>query len=332
MPIPSIHPEQDHHSLLLQPSACISKLEGLALWFSKRQDKELPESIQAATVLFAADHGVAHPSNTLELVRQSAAADSVVAELCRQAGSSLHIVDVGVAGCLADLDNVEHAKVRTSGTADITKEPAMRQEDYWEIVGIGEEMANRTIAAGANLLIAGSISAGGHIARAAMLAELLGLSAEEVLTTNPGTAADQYASDLIAVEQALVRAAGTPSHDVLRELGGLEIAAMAGFYRAAAQKGVPVLLDGLSSATAALAAIAWDVRISGWMLASHTSNDPGHRDLLEELGLEPLIELKCSIDGGSIANVLLPVLQSSITLQRGLASIEAHTTPTRCGQ
>jgi len=325
MDIPSIHPEQDHHSLLLQPTACISKLEGLALWFSKRQDKELPDPIQAATVLFAADHGVAHTSNTLELVRQAADPDSVVAELCRQAGSSLHIVDVGVAGCLADIDNVEHAKVRKSGTADITKESAMRQEDYWEIVGIGEEMANRTIAAGANLLIAGSLSTGNHIARAAVLSELLGLSAEEVLTTSPGASTDQYASDLMAVEQATARASGTPSHDLLRELGGLEIAAMAGFYRAAAQKGVPVLLDGLSSATAALAAIAWDVRIAGWMLASHTSNDAGHRDVMEELGLEPLVKLKCSMDGGSVATLVLPVLQSAITLQRGLANIETAT-------
>jgi len=326
--IPYIHPEQDHHSTLIQASSCISQLENLAIWFSKRQNREIPESIQAAVVLFAADHGVAVSNgcngaiSTLELVRQAASTESVIANLCKQAQCDLHIVDVGVAGSLADNDMVEHAKVRSSGTPDITAESAMTQMDYWEIVGIGEEMANRAIDQGANLLISSSISSGDRIAIAALISELLGLAPEEALSTTSVINPDTYGHELMAVEQALERAQGTPSHDILRELGGLEMAAMAGFYRAAAQKGVPVLLDGLASATAALAAIAWDVCIAGWLLASHVSNDAGHRDLLEDLGLEPLVELKSSMGGGKVATLMLPVLQSAITLQQGLARIE----------
>ncbi|MDQ6999650.1 MAG: nicotinate-nucleotide--dimethylbenzimidazole phosphoribosyltransferase [Mariprofundus sp.] len=331
MEIPSIHPEQDHHSILLQPSSCVSKLENLALWFAKRQNKKVPDSINAATVLFAADHSVTNGMDyhkavsTRERICNAAASDSVISELCRQAGSRLHIVDVGVRGCLADIDAVEHAKVRSSGTADITVESAMSQAEYWEIVGIGEEMANRTIAAGANLLIAGSIGAGDHISIAAIISELVGLSPEAALTSDPDTSPETRAREIMAIEKARARAIGTPSHDVLRELGGLEMAAMAGFYRGAALKGVPVLLDGLASATAALAAIAWDVRIAGWMLASHASDDAGHRDVLEEMGLDPLIELKHSLDEGKVATLMVPVLQAAISLQRGLARIEAQT-------
>jgi len=328
--IPSIHPEQDHHSALLRPSSCMSRLESIALWFAKRQNKEIPDSIKAATVLFAADHGVSnsiacqHDISTAQRVHDAVASDAVIANLCRQAGCNLHIVDVGVAGSLTELDMVEHAKVRASGTANITAEAAMRQEDYWEIVGIGEEMANRCIKAGATILIAGSISSGNRISIAAIISELIGLSPEEALSACPDTDPETYASELMAVEHAKARATGTPSHDILRELGGLEMAAMAGFYRAAAHKGVPVLLDGLASAAAALAAVAWDVRIAGWMMASHVSDEPGHRDVLEELGLEPLVELKRSIGEGKVATLMLPVLQSAITLQRGLASIEAY--------
>jgi len=328
--IPSIHPEQNHHSALLQPSGCISRLESTALWFAKRQDKEVPDSIKAATVLFAADHGVSirmachRDIATSQRVYDAAANDSVIASLCRQADSNLHIVDVGVAGSLADIDAVEHAKVRATGTADITAEAAMSQEDYWEIVGIGEEMANRCIAAGANLMIAGSISSGNRISIAAIISELIGLSPEEALNVCPDSNPETYANELMAVEHAKARATGTPSHDILRELGGLEMAAMAGLYRAAAHRGVPILLDGIASATSALAAIAWDVRIAGWMLASHVSDDPGHREVLEELGLEPLVELKRSIGEGKVAALMLPVLQSAITLQRGLTRIEAQ--------
>jgi len=307
----------------------MERLESIALWFAQRQDKEIPDAIKTATVLFAADHavstGITHEDSipTIQRVKNAAAADSVVARLCEQADSSLHIVDVGVAGSLADIDAVEHAKVRASGAADITVEAAMCQEDYWEVVGIGEEMANRSIAEGANFLIAGSITAGNRIAVAAIISELIGLSPEEVLSTSSDSNPESYAAELIAVEQARARAAGTPSHDVLRELGGMEMAAMAGFYRAGAHKGVPVLLDGIASATAAMAAIAWDVRIAGWMLASHVSGDAGHRDVLEELGLEPLVEIKRSMDEAKVAVLMVPVLQSAITLQRGLANIEA---------
>jgi len=232
MGIPSIHPEQDHRSILLQPSSCVSKLENLALWFSKRQNKEIPDPIQAVTVLFAADHGVAHSieyqpaASTVERIRDASASESVIAELCRQSGNSLHIVDVGVKECLADIDVVEHAKVRSSGTADITVESAMSQADYWEVAGIGEEMANRTIAAGANLLIAGSIAAGDHISIAAIISELVGLSPEQALRSDPDSTSETYARELMAVEKAIARAVGTPSHDVLRELGGLEMPAM----------------------------------------------------------------------------------------------------------
>ncbi|MDQ6970263.1 MAG: nicotinate-nucleotide--dimethylbenzimidazole phosphoribosyltransferase [Mariprofundus sp.] len=331
MPIPSIHPEQSHQSHLFQSASSISQLEQVASWFSKRQAKEIPDALQAAAVLFAADHGVAtgltvcdHPHSTLERVQQAASAHSVIADLCKQTACQLHIVDVGVAGSLADNDAIEHAKVIPTGTPDITLGSAMTQVDYWEVVGIGEEMANRCIDAGANLLIASSISCGDHIATAALIAELLGLSAEEALTTCPDVSPEMYASELLAVEKALTRAKGTPSHDILRELGGLEMAAMAGFYRAAANKGVPVLLDGLASATAALAAIAWDVRIAGWLMASHVSHDAGHRDVLEDLGLEALVELKSSLDEGKVAVLMLPVLQSAITLQQGLARIEMN--------
>lgn len=329
--IPSIHPEQNRHSALLRPNSCISHMESIAMWFAKRQDKEIPDSIKAATVLFAADHGVSdsiaydQDISTMQRVHDAVASDSVIATLCRQAGSSLHIVDVGVAGRLTDIDAVEHAKVRPAGTANIISEAAMRQEDYWEIVGIGEEMANRCIDAGATILIAGSISSGSRISIAAIISDLIGLSPEEALSACPDINPEIYARELMAVEHAKARATGTPSHDILRELGGLEMAAMAGFYRAAAHKGVPILLDGLASATAALAAIAWDVRIAGWMLASHVSDESGHRDVLEELGLEPLVELKHNIGEGKVATLMLPVLQSAITLQRGLVSIEAQS-------
>jgi len=325
MKIPSIHPEQERHSSLLKAGGCMGRLEDIAIWFSIRQDQPVPELLRPTLVLFAADHGVAaamgYGEKTNDELRKNAAEGSAIRILCQQAGAGLHIVDVGVDDGLVDVDDIEHAKVRSTGSADIRKTAAMDQMDYWECVGIGEEMANRAINDGSNLLIASSISCGDNIAIAAILAELAGLSPEAALLSTADPAI--YTQELMAVEQALARAQGTPSHDILREIGGLEFASMAGFYRAAATRGVPVLLDGRASVAAALATIAWDVCIAGWMLASHVSDDTGHREALESLGLEPMMELKSGIEKGKVAALLLPLLQSAINFQQGLTTIEA---------
>jgi len=321
MEIPSIHPEQERHSTLLKPSGCVSRLEAIASWFSMRQDRAVPERLKPAVVLFAADHGAAAPAGhgerTTDLVRENAAEGSAIRRLCQQGGASLHIVDLGVADGLVDVDDIEHAKVRSAGAADISTEAAMDQMNYWECVGIGEEMAHRAIANGANLLVASSISCGDNIAIAAIVAELAGLSPEETLISTGNS--DTCARELAAVEQALVRARGTPSHDILREIGGLEFAAMAGFYRAAAARGVPVLLDGYASVAAALAAVAWDVRIAGWMLASHVSDQAGHRQALVELGLEPWVDFGLRTGEAVGAALIIPLLNAALALHRDIA-------------
>ncbi|GAV20501.1 nicotinate-nucleotide--dimethylbenzimidazole phosphoribosyltransferase [Mariprofundus micogutta] len=328
MEIPSIYPDKEYHSNLIQPSGCMGRMEDIAAWFSTRQGKKIPDAIKPAVVLFASDHNITsdvdYGESTTTAERTHAALDknSIIRKLCKQGSASLLIVDLGVREKLADMDDLEQAKIRT-GSGNIAQEAAMDQGDYWESTGIGEEIANRMIADGANLLIAGSISANNEVSVAAIISELVGLSPEEVLRSSSNGSPEIYAQELIAVEAALSRTQGTPSHDILRELGGFELAAMAGFYRAAAHQGVPVLLDDLASTAAALAAAAWDVRIAGWMLASHVSSDnAGQRHAIDDLGLEPLMELNKSIGEARVATLLIPVIQSALSLQAGLVSLE----------
>lgn len=324
MGIPAIQPAREQHSLLLLPNSALSRLEEIACWFSARQGKELPDTLNVAVVIFAADHGANTEKiepGTDQMVRNAAHDTSQINALVKQNAASLKIVDVGVVGDLSDVDAIEHAKIR-SGSGNIAKDPAMTQGEYWEAVGLGEDMANQAIADGANLLIAGEISVGNHVSNTAVICELMGLEPEEVLDSSLGANHESYSQNLLAVEEALARAQGTPSHDVLMQLGGLETAAMAGFYRAAAQQGVPILLDGFTSATAALTAAAWDVHIAGWMMASYVSNCIGHRQAVEELGVEPLVQLSASLNSAMGATMMIPVLQSALALHRGLIAAE----------
>ena len=92
------------------------------------------------------------------------------------------------------------------------------------------------------------------------------------------------------------------------QLGGLEIAAMAGFYIEAARNGVPVLLDGYISGAAALAAVRLEPRAVHWMLASHRSAEGGHGYALQALGLDPLIDLGMRLGEGSGAMAAVPLV------------------------
>ena len=323
MDIPAIQPIPERQSSLLADDGGLSRLEEIACWLTARQGQQ-QKPLKPAIVIFAADHGIAgRCQQTVDQAQQLAAGHSLVNRLAKQAGASVKVVDVGIAAELSDATGIEQARV-SSGSGDITVSPAMSPAEYWEAVGIGEEMAGQAIEDGANLLVAGSIGAGHRIATTAIICELLGLETEDALDLPEGGDPEQFSHDLLAVEKALARAKGTPSHDILMQLGGLEIAAMAGFYRAAAQRGVPVLLDGLVSSVAALAAVAWQVHIAGWMLASHVSEEPAHRLVLDELGLDPLVHLGQSPRAGAGAALLLPVLHAALKLHDSLIAIEEH--------
>lgn len=316
-----------HQAQLTKPTGALGRLEELACWFAARQGKAVPDLLRPAIVVFAADHGVAregvsaYPREvTAQMVRNFAAGGAAINVLARRCDAKLSIVDVGVDADLSDVDMLEHAKVRAHGSGNIAREPAMNDVQYWEAVGIGEEMAARAIAAGANLLIAGDMGIGNTTPSAAVICALTGAAPEQVVGRGTGVDDATYGRKLAVVEQALARADGTLSRDVLRELGGLEIAAMAGFYRAAARHGVPVLLDGFISAAAALAALAWDVRVSGWMLASHVSAEAGHRLALRELGLAPLLDFGMRLGEGTGAALAVPLLNAALALHREMAT------------
>jgi len=314
---------------LTKPQGSLGNLEDIACWFAARQGKEVPDMLRPHICVFAGDHGVvdegvsAFPSVvTAEMLKNFAAGGAAINVLAKECGASLSVVDVGVQSDVSAIEGIEHAKV-SPGTGNITKQAAMTEWEYWQAVAVGEEQAEKAIADGANVLIAGDMGIGNTTASAALICELALFTPEEVVGRGTGVDDEAYQLKLKAVRHALQRAQHTPSKDAMRELGGLEIAAMAGYYRAAARLGVPVLLDGFISAAAALAAVAWDARISGWMLATHESQEKGHALALQTLGLEPLLDMNMRLGEGSGAALTLPLLQSAIALHRDMATFES---------
>jgi len=318
-----------HQDSLTKPRGALGRLEDVACWFAARQSKVLPDALIPHIAVFAGDHGVtdegvsAYPSVvTGEMVKNFARGGAAINVLAKQCGASISIVNVGVLSGLSGVEGIVQANVR-SGTANLLKEPAMSEADSSAAIEVGRNQARDAIENGANLLIAGDMGIGNTTASACMICKLTGADPEQVVGSGTGVDSDGRNRKVDVVRQALTRVGSISNLDVLRELGGLEIAAMAGFYLQTAESGVPVVIDGFISSAAALAAMAVEPEVTAWMLASHISHETGHALALDALGLEALIDFEMRLGEGSGAALIVPLLNSAIALHNNMATFES---------
>jgi len=314
---------------LTKPPGALGRLEDIACWFAARQGKEIPDPLRPHIVVFAADHGVcvegvsAFPSVvTGEMVKNFARGGAAINVLARQATAKLSVVDVGVAADLTDVEGIVPAKVR-AGSGNIAKEPSMTRAECEQALAVGRAQAREAIVQGANLLIAGDMGIGNTTASACLICALVDADAEAVVGHGSGVDTAGRQRKVAVVERALRRVGAISTRDALPELGGLEIAAMAGFYLQAAASGVPVVVDGFIAAAAALAARVIAPGVTDWMLASHVSQEHGHVLVLEALGLTPLIDFNMRLGEGTGAALIVPLLQSAIALHAEMATFES---------
>jgi len=318
-----------HQEQLTKPRGALGRLEDVACWFAARQGRVNPDRLSPHIAVFAGDHGVceegvsAYPSVvTGEMVKNFARGGAAINVLARQAGAALTVVDVGVISDLTEIEGVEHHKVR-AGTANLLREPAMSEVECSAAIGVGRRTAAEAIADGANLLIAGDMGIGNTTASACLICRLADASPEAVVGFGTGIDDAGRLHKIEVVKQALARTSGCPDSRLLQEFGGLEIAAMAGFYLEAAERGVPVVIDGFIASAAALAARVIDAGASDWMLASHASQENGHTLALAALNLVPLIDFSMRLGEGSGAALVVPLLNSAIALHNEMATFES---------
>ena len=318
-----------HQKQLTKPPGALGRLEDVACWFAARQGKVKPDPLRPVIIVFAADHGVseegvsAFPSAvTAEMVKNFVHGGAAINVLAEQCGAAFAVVDVGVASDLSALDGVVHARVQ-AGTHNLCREAAMSEEACAKAIEVGQKQADVAINAGANVLIAGDMGIGNTTASACLICRYIGASPKQVVGRGTGIDDAAYQQKLQVVEQALQRTKGLTETSVLAQLGGLEIAAMAGFYTQAAKRGVPVVIDGFIASAAALAAKVMEPRVADWMLASHISHETGHALVLQSLGLQPWLDFSMRLGEGSGAALLLPLLNSAIALHNDMATFES---------
>lgn len=322
-----------HQELLTKPKGSLGKLEDLAAWYAAARGAFPSRLERKRLVIFAADHGLAvegvgayGSQLTAQVVANVMAGGAAINSLAKNAGVEITLVDVGVAGDLTIAPQkaivpLVSSKVR-HGTGNIATGPAMTPEDLAAALAAGENAAHRAVEEGADLLGVGEIGIGNTTAAAALVCAFSGAAPEDVVGRGTGIDDATLSRKIEVVRRALQLHKPNPKapRNVLTNLGGLEIAALAGFLLEAARLRRPVVLDGFTTAASALAACAFDPNVRGYLLAAHLSAENGHRIALDHLGLPPLLAFGMRLGEGTGAVLAMNLVQSAVALQLQMAT------------
>jgi nicotinate-nucleotide--dimethylbenzimidazole phosphoribosyltransferase len=316
---------------LTKPPGSLGRLESLGIQLAGIAGVcPPPVPTPAAVAVFAGDHGVvaegvtAWPSEvTAQMVANFVGGGAAINVLARQAGASVTVVDVGVAGDVTGLgpdgDRIRHRKVRP-GTANLAEGPAMTTDEALDALEVGATVAAELVAGGARALVTG---VGNTTASAALIAALTGDRADKVTGHGAGVDDAGRARKVAVIDRALARLA--PDADavtVLAEVGGLEIAALAGFIVGGASQRVPVVVDGVIAGAALLVATRLAPTVAELVVAGHRSVEPGAAAVLRHLNLDAVLDLDLRLGEGSGATLALPLLEAAARILAEMATFD----------
>jgi nicotinate-nucleotide--dimethylbenzimidazole phosphoribosyltransferase len=321
---------QLRQAALTKPPGSLGELETLAVTLAGLQGRECPNLDNVHISIFAADHGIADAgvsafpqAVTGEMVRNFAAGGAAISVLARELRARLEVVHLGTVNDPGPLPGVRRAWI-AARTHNFLHAPALETAQLQQALQAGRDSVAAAAQAGAQLFIGGEMGIANTTAATALACHLIDAHPQDI--TGAGTGLDdegiRHKAQVITQAVAFHRAYALDPLESLRRLGGFEIAALAGAYVAAAQAGLPVLIDGFISSVAALSAVHINPGCRDWLLFAHRSAERGHQRVLQALQAQPLLDLGMRLGEGSGAATALAILRLACALHAGMATFE----------
>ena len=315
---------------LAKPPGSLGVLEKIVVQLAQIQENPLPTLGDKVVMTMAGDHGVveegvsAFPQEvTPQMVLNFLYNGAAINVLSNHAGARVIVTDVGVAGEPIDHPDLNNCRVRP-GTRNMAKGPAMTEEEAVAAIEVGIKLVNEEIDKGAALIGTGEMGIGNTTPSSAILACFSGKDVEFI--TGRGTGVDDHG--LIKKQQVIKKALEvnnpdpTDALDVLKKVGGLEIAALTGVILGASARRVPVVIDGFISTAAALVAYNMKKECKEYMLASHLSQEPGHKIMLDIMDLQPVLYLDLRLGEGTGAALAFHLIEAAVKIIHEMATFE----------
>ncbi|MAZ17107.1 MAG: nicotinate-nucleotide--dimethylbenzimidazole phosphoribosyltransferase [Ahrensia sp.] len=295
---------------LTKPAGALGRLEGIAEWLAAWTGRP-PAVTRPLVAVFAGNHGVVErgitpfpPSVTAQMVENFAAGGAAINQICIANDLGLKVFDLAL----------------DYPTADITQEPAMDEKTCAATMAFGME----AIAGGTDLLCIGEMGIGNTTIAAAICHGLYGGEAADWVGPGTGSEGEVLARkiDAVASAVALHKAHLNDPLEVLRRLGGREIAAMAGAILAARMERIPVIIDGYVATAAAAVLHAANPSALDHCIVGHVSAEPAHAAALEKIGKEPILSLGMRLGEGTGAALAAGIVKAAALCHSGMATFE----------
>jgi nicotinate-nucleotide--dimethylbenzimidazole phosphoribosyltransferase len=315
---------------LTKPPGSLGRLEWIAARLCAIQETVRPRVTPRRIIIFAADHGVteegvsAYPSAvTAQMVGNFLRGGAAISALARVAGADVCVVDVGVAG---DIDTSGQAAAFVSrrlrpGTRNMTRGPAMSEAELASALDVGLDLADDAARSGVGVIACGDMGIGNTTAASAMTAAILGVTAAEATGAGTGIDSAMLGHKVDVVRRALeTNQPGRDPLTVLRTIGGLEIAAIAGAYIGAAAHRMAIVGDGFIATAATLVAASICPPLLDYWFAGHRSSEPGHTLQLGFLRQQPLLDLEMRLGEGTGAALAMPLFSAAAAVVNEMAT------------
>lgn len=312
---------------LTKPIGSLGRLETIAVQLAEMTGEPFPVVSPPGALLFASDHGVteegvsAYPKEvTAQMVYNFLSGGAAMNVFSRYIGAQFAIVDIGVAETLSH-EQLISRKIRR-GTRNFCVEDAMTEEEAIQAITIGQEEARQLINNGVKCLIVGEMGIGNTTSASALLAAMTNQNVGELIGPGTGLKKEQMKIKQEVIERALAERKPDKNDpiDMIKKLGGYEIAAMSGAMLEAAKNRVPIIVDGFICTVSALLATAIDKRASDYMLVGHQSTEPGHKAALEQLGKMPILDLQMRLGEGTGAALAFPIVEAATKMLSEMAT------------
>jgi nicotinate-nucleotide--dimethylbenzimidazole phosphoribosyltransferase len=306
--------------ILTKPPGSLGRLEELCIWLARWQRRELPRLDRVTITVFAGNHGVAvrgvsaYPQEvTAQMVANFSSGGAAINQIAKTAGAELKVLPI-------ELD---------SPTRDFTVAAAMDDDEFLRAVDIGYAGVPQNC----DLLAVGEMGIANTTTAALLCAALLGGNAARWVGRGTGVDDEGLSRKRATIEAALEFHRGIVADPlkVAARMGGRELAAIAGAVLAARRRGIPVLLDGFVATAAILPLARIDTKILDHCRAGHVSAEAGHRMLLQELRLDPLLDLGMRLGEASGAAVSILLLRAALACHTGMATFREAGVSNRDG-
>jgi nicotinate-nucleotide--dimethylbenzimidazole phosphoribosyltransferase len=311
-----------------KPRGSLGRLEELACQVAAIRGSVAAEPTRKALVVMGADHGVAeelvsaYPQEvTAQMLLNFARGGAAINVLARQAGARVVVVDMGVKTAPPPVPEIRSERV-AAGTGNFTREPAMTRDQAVQALETGIRIAEELVAGGVTLLGIGDMGIGNTTASSALTAAFTGAPPEEIVGRGTGVDDEGLRRKIDVVRRALAlhHPDAADAVGTLAQLGGFEIAGLAGVVLGAAAARVPVVVDGFICGAAALTATRIAPAVAGSLIASHRSVEAGHRAVLKALGQRPLLDLDLRLGEGTGAALAMNLVDAALAIVREMAT------------